>query len=107
MLFEVLLILAAVVLLTGSPSVIYCYIRMRRESDIDAGVPSLLRYFALAAVVGFVAYMAGSAIGIAAGCSVHNAGNLCGIWGALGLGPLLAGVALWGYGPWWRRRLAK
>jgi hypothetical protein len=106
MAFESLLVLAGAVLSTGALATIYFYVRLRR-GDWSKVAPSFLRYFSIAALLGFVAYMAGSAIGIAGGCSSSKPGNLCGIWGALGVGPLISGIALWAYGPWWLRRLSK
>lgn len=106
MAFESLLILAGAVLLTGALATIYFYVRLRRSNGPRVA-PSFLRYFAIAALFAFAAYMAGSAIGIAGGCSSSKSGNLCGIWGALGIGPLMSGVALWAYGPLWLRRLSR
>lgn len=106
MAFESLLILAGVVFLSGALATIYFYVRLR-QGDWSKVAPSFLRYFTIAALFGFAAYMAGSAIGIAGGCSSSKSGNLCGIWGALGVGPLMSGVALWAYGPLWLRRLSR
>jgi hypothetical protein len=104
--FQTLLILAGAVFFSGALATIYFYVRLR-QVDAPGVAPSFLRYFIFAALFGFVAYMAGSAIGIAGGCSSSKSGNLCGIWGALGVGPLSCGVALWAYGPLWLRRLSR
>jgi hypothetical protein len=102
--FENTAILAAVVLLTGVVATIFFYVGLRR-SHPDGAIPSLIRYFAIAVLLGFAAYFVGAMAGIFAACNSPKAGNLCGIWGALGTGPLLSGLVLWSYGPWWRRRL--
>ena len=106
MAFETLFAIAWLVFISGLLAAVYGYIRLRRDRSHGA-VPSFVRYFVLAGLFAFAAYMAGTVVGIAGGCSVRNAGNLCGIWGALAVGPLLSGTALWVYGPLWRRRLPK
>jgi hypothetical protein len=103
--FENVAIFAAVVLLTGVVATIFSYVGLRRSFS-DGAVPSVIRYFAIAVLLGFAAYFVGTMAGIFAACNSPKAGNLCGIWGALGAGPLLSGLALWSYGPWWRRRVA-
>jgi len=52
------------------------------------------RYVLQAAVVGIAALLAGAALGIALFCATGKAGNLCGLGGVLGTGPLAAGIAL-------------
>lgn len=54
----------------------------------------LWRYVLGAAVVGIAALFVGAALGIGVFCSPANAGNLCGLGGVFGSGPLLAGIAL-------------
>ena len=103
--FENIAVFAAVVLLTGVFAAIFSYVGLRRSLPGGA-VPSFIRYFAIAVLLGFAAYFVGAMAGIFAACSSPKAGNLCGIWGALGTGPLLSGLALWSYGPFWRKRLA-
>jgi hypothetical protein len=65
---------------------------------------SLLRFVAVVLVIGIVAFVAGTAIGIAAFCSTADAGNLCGLGGVFGLGPLLSGLCVGVYAPLWLRR---
>ena len=43
---------------------------------------------------GFVAFKIGNDIGIAVGCAIPGSGNLCGLVGFIGLGPLFAGAAI-------------
>jgi hypothetical protein len=64
---------------------------------------SLLRFIALALVIGVVAYVAGAAIGIAAFCSAAGSGNLCGLGGVFGAGPLLSGICIGGFACLWLR----
>lgn len=74
---------------------------------LRAGSPrvgaSLPRFLVLAVVVGFVAFVAGTAIGIWAFCSTPDSGNLCGLGGIFGVGPFLAGIAIGGYAWLWLR----
>jgi hypothetical protein len=62
----------------------------RRDAD---KVKWLGRYVLKLAVVGFVAFIVGAALGIAVFCSSEKMGNLCGLGGVFGSGPLLAGIA--------------
>lgn len=64
---------------------------------------SAVRYVLVALAVGAIAYVIGTAIGIAAWCSSPGAGNLCGLGGVFGLGPLLAAVAILAYAHLWAR----
>ena len=102
--FEALLIVAAAVLVTGALATIYFYVTLHASVPGES-MPSFVRYFAFAVLLAFLAYFVGSAAGIYVACRPANSGNLCGIWGAVGVGPLSAGIALWSYGFWWRRRL--
>ncbi len=98
--FEALFILGAVVLLVGMLSMVVFFVLIHRTLPPERA-PSLLRYFGFAGLCGLVAYLAGALLGIELGCAAVDAGNLCGVWGALGAGPLLAGVVLEAYGLWW------
>lgn len=51
------------------------------------------------------ACVAGSMIGVFAACSGANPGNLCGLHGVFGAGPLATGIALFAHGVWWNRRV--
>ena len=104
--FEALLVLGVAVWVTGALASIFFYVGLRRASS-PASAPSFVRYFGMAALVAFVAYFVGAAIGIYGACSSSDSGSLCGLWGALGIGPLLSGIALWGYGLLWRRSLGR
>jgi len=52
------------------------------------------RYVLMSVVIGFAALFIGAALGIAVFCSSEKMGNLCGLGGVFGSGPLLAGIAL-------------
>lgn len=53
---------------------------------------------------GVLFYGVGTAAGIGLACSADNAGNLCGLAGFFGLGPLLAGLAIAGTALWLLRQ---
>lgn len=91
--FELLAALGAAALLGGLAATLYGCLRSRSEAP-PGRAPSLLRCLGVAALLALGGYVAGAAIGIFAACSPHGAGNLCGLYGALGSGPLAAGIAL-------------
>lgn len=52
------------------------------------------RYLLGMLLAGVIALFVGAGLGIAVFCSSAKAGNLCGLGGLFGTGPLLAGIAL-------------
>ncbi|GKS59462.1 hypothetical protein YTPLAS18_29890 [Nitrospira sp.] len=60
----------------------------------EEGKAQVGRYVLGLAMVGAVAFVAGAALGIAWFCGSDGAGNLCGLGGIFGSGPLLAGIAI-------------
>ena len=70
------------------------YAALGRIPRDNQGERRLGRYVLGLSVVGTVAFIAGAALGIAVFCSPDNAGNLCGLGGVFGSGPLLAGIAI-------------
>ena len=54
--------------------------------------------------VGIATFIAGAAVGIAVFCSSASSGNLCGLGGIFGIGPLLSGVCVGWYALAWLRR---
>lgn len=66
--------------------------------------PSLTRFALLSMAIGAVAFVAGTAIGIAVFCSAEPSGDLCGLGGFLGVGPILAGVGMGGHALFWLKR---
>lgn len=61
------------------------------------GHSQAIRYAAAAVGIAVVAYPVGALIGAWALCAPADAGNLCGIGGAIGTGPFAAGIALAAY----------
>lgn len=55
---------------------------------------SLLKYLLLSLGAGVLAFWTGMAAGIWTACSVANPGNLCGLVGVFGSGPLLSGLVI-------------
>ena len=58
---------------------------------------SLARYLMACLVAGALGYGAGTMAGIFVACSLPDAGNLCGLVGVFGSGPLFAAVAVFVY----------
>lgn len=58
---------------------------------------SPVRYLLTILAVGAATFVAGAALGIAVFCSAASSGNLCGLGGVLGLGPLFSGIGTGGY----------
>jgi hypothetical protein len=100
MYFDAIFKLGALALLGGLLATICFYGKLRKDSG-PGPAPALARYFGVAILIGIAGYVAGTAIGIYFACSVPAAGDLCGLYGALGVGPLLSGVALFLYGLSW------
>jgi hypothetical protein len=99
--FEVAMLFGLAMLASGAIACVVYYVRR-----FEPPRPSGFRYFAIAAVVTVVGYLAGSFTGIGVACAASS-GNLCGIWGALVSGPIVAGLALWLYGPIRRRQAGR
>jgi|GEM_PF-1515275 len=55
---------------------------------------SLAKFLFLVVVSGVLAFAAGAAIGISMACEPQTAGNLCGLAGFFGTGPLFGGLAI-------------
>jgi drug/metabolite transporter (DMT)-like permease len=64
---------------------------------------SLVRYLGTAFALGLAGFVAGMILGILAFCSAEDAGNLCGLAGVFGTGPLLAAIAAIAYAHFWAR----
>ncbi len=90
---NLLIKIGPVVLLLGlTVSIALAAFGFARRSDDK--MKWLGRYILGLAIVGVVALFAGAALGIAVFCSSEKMGNLCGLGGVFGSGPLLAGIAL-------------
>lgn len=68
---------------------------------------SALRYVLGALAAGAAGYVIGTIVGIAVACSSEAAGNLCGLAGVFGAGPLLAAAAILLYAHLWARNARK
>ena len=55
---------------------------------------SVLQYGLIALGVGALAYVIGAVVAVSVACSSASAGNLCGLVGVLGVGPLSAAAAI-------------
>jgi hypothetical protein len=88
--------LGPLVLLAGIAACIVLYLRRRRAAP-SVAADSAPRFFGLAMLVGIVAWLLGTVIGIYAACSASGAGNLCGLYGVFGVGPMCAGIAIFAY----------
>jgi len=61
------------------------------------------RYAGMSLLTGSGAFIIGTILGIWLACSSADAGNLCGLSGVFGVGPLLSAVAILYYVHAWRR----
>jgi hypothetical protein len=64
---------------------------------------SLTRYAGMSLLAGTVAFIVGTILGVWIACSPADAGNLCGLSGFFGVGPLLSAAAILYYVHSWRR----
>jgi drug/metabolite transporter (DMT)-like permease len=64
---------------------------------------SLLRYLLVSLVVGAIAFVIGTMLGIFTACFPASAGNLCGLVGVFGIGPLTSALAMVVYAHHWAR----
>jgi hypothetical protein len=83
-----LLTIGPYALLAGLAVALLLYAATRTASS------SFLAYALRAALVGLAAFVAGTVVGIGYFCAPADAGNLCGLGGIFGSGPLIAGVAV-------------
>jgi len=91
--FNLLIKIGPVVLLLGLiVSIALAVFGCARQGDDKARW--LGRYVLGSGVIGIAALFAGTALGIAVFCSSEKMGNLCGLGGVFGSGPLLTGIAL-------------
>ncbi len=82
--------------LTGIVATLLLYFIYPRTAGAESGL-TFWRYLGASLVAAGIGYGAGAAIGIVVACSTPKGGNLCGLMGIFGLGPLLAGIAMFGY----------
>jgi hypothetical protein len=91
-------------LLAALVAMVYVYSKHRKTAGDRRA--SFIAYAGTALVVGGLAFVLGTATGIYAACSSPSAGNLCGLAGVFGSGPLLAGIAILSYVLLWKARHA-
>ena len=72
---------------------IYSYIQYRRMNNSGEYI-SIIEFVFKIVLTAFIAYFIGSAIGIGAYCSSNSAGNLCGLPGAIIIGPLFSSIGI-------------
>ena len=87
-LLNALIQIGPVALFAGLLGALFLYISAR----VTAG--PFIAFAWRVVLVGVVALVVGAAIGIAIFCAPADAGNLCGLGGVFGLGPLLAGLSV-------------
>jgi hypothetical protein len=89
-------------LLSGLLSLPVYYFVYRRAPE-PKQERSLGIYLVAALGVGLIGFVTGMALGIFAACFTDDAGNLCGLAGVFGTGPLLAALAMIVYAHLWAR----
>ena len=85
--------LGPIVLLVALMSLPIFYAKYR-SAPMPKKSLSVAHYLFASIVFGVLAFFAGSYIGISIACGEAAAGNLCGLMGVLGLGPMFCGVAM-------------
>lgn len=100
--FQLLITLGPLSLLAGLIAAVAIYVM--KPGTAAGGRVTFSRYVAVTLGAGIAAFCAGSALGIGIACFAVNAGNLCGLVGIFGLGPLLSGVAMIAAAVWLLRQ---
>jgi hypothetical protein len=93
MAFDAVMTIGPWALLISLVAMVFFYIRYRKVPASDRAL-SVVGYFGVTLALGLLAYVVGAAAGIFAACSSDSSGNLCGLYGVFGTGPLLAGIAI-------------
>lgn len=91
--FSLLILVGPIALLAALLAVPVVYLASR-PAPASAKCASFLRYLLRAAGAGAAGYLVGAAVGILVACSPEDAGNLCGLAGVFGAGPLLSALAI-------------
>ncbi len=89
--------------LIASFAVALIYYLSYRDAPEPKRHPSVAAFIAVALGLGAAAYLIGTTLGISAACSSVDAGNLCGLVGVFGAGPLLSAVAIILYAHSWAK----
>jgi hypothetical protein len=91
--FRVLFQIGPMSVLVGSIATVLAYFIYPRAPQSGRKL-GFGRYLGLSVFAGLIGYGAGAAIGIVIACSTPEGGNLCGLMGIFGVGPLLAGMTM-------------
>lgn len=102
-LLDAIMLIGPTALLAALISVPLYYLSYRYAAE-PKQQPSVVRYLLTAVGVGTMAYVVGAIAGIAAACAPVNAGNLCGLAGVFGVGPLFSAVAIFIYARSWAQQ---
>lgn len=97
-----LLLIGPAMALAGVAALVIYYFVFRLAPE-PKGRPSIPLYVVCGLVLGFIGLITGAALGIGVACFILAAGNLCGLFGIFGLGPLLAGVTMIVFAHLWAR----
>lgn len=81
------------VLLMALVSLPFFYVNHRSAPQSKRQL-SLAKFLYIVLVPGLLAFTAGTAVGIGLACAPNNAGNLCGLGGFFGVGPLFSGLVM-------------
>ena len=93
--FRVLLQAGPLAALAGVVATLLIYFVFPRAPGAERR--SFWRYLGTSLIAGCIGYGVGTAIGIGIACSTPRGGNLCGLMGIFGTGPLLAGISMFAY----------
>jgi hypothetical protein len=92
-----------VLMLLGPIALIAALVAMVHFYHSYRGAPEPKRRLSVAVYVfvglgfGFMAYIIGTIVGISAACNWASTGNLCGLVGIFGIGPLVSAMAIYGF----------
>jgi hypothetical protein len=92
-LLNAVIYIGPVVFLLGLLAAIACFASQLSRP----GRPRLLRRALVSAGLGLAGYIVGTGLGIAFFCATASTGNLCGLGGVFGTGPLIGGLCMGGY----------
>jgi hypothetical protein len=88
-----LMSIGPIALLAAVISVPICYLGYRRAPEPKSRL-AVVRFVLGTLGAGVVAYLVGVVVGVAVACAPESAGNLCGLVGLFGVGPLVSAVAI-------------
>ena len=89
-LLNAMIYIGPVALLLGFLAALFCF----ALQIAGPGRSLVLRRVLVAVGLGIAGFVVGTGLGIAAFCSTESTGNLCGLGGVFGTGPLAAGLCM-------------